>query len=55
VLASDAGEIPLEIVSLALDAVSDYNDGWTKQDAKKVLIAIRDYIDSLFSVEERIS
>ena len=53
-LASGAGEIPLEVVSLAVDAVSDHNDGWTKRDAKKALIAIRDYIDSLLSSEKRI-
>lgn len=39
--------IPLEIVNLAVEAISDQNDGWTKQGARDRLIEIRDYINNV--------
>lgn len=38
--------IPIDIVMLVAEALSDYNDGWTQKGAKDKLIAIRDYIDN---------
>jgi len=39
-------DIPIDIVMLVAEALSDYNDGWTQKGAKDKLIAIRDFIDN---------
>jgi len=37
--------ISIEIINLVAEALSDHNDGWTKQGARDKLVAIRDFID----------
>lgn len=37
--------IPIDIIYLAAEALSDHNDGWAKKGARDKLIAIRDFID----------
>ena len=41
--------IPKEIVDLALEAQSEYNDGWAKKYYTNRLIEIREFIDRVLT------
>jgi hypothetical protein len=41
--------IPIEIINLAAEATSDYNDGWVKKEAQDRLREIKEYIERILA------
>lgn len=46
--------VPMSVINLAMEAKSPYNDGWTQQKARDILMAIRDYINWVLKDEYNI-
>lgn len=41
--------IPMAIIELAAESLSDYNDGWTKQRTRDQLREIKEYIERVLA------
>lgn len=39
--------IPIQIINLVAEAISEHNDGWTQKSSKEQLLEIRDYINKV--------